>query len=95
MLPPGATLHARPAALLVRTAAGRGARITLRFGASSRRAQPPAGADARAPGGTRVLVHAEGDDADAALAAIVALLRAAPEKQAGARYNAPRRQLHY
>ena len=74
-LPPDTALHARPAAALVREAARHTATVTLIAG--GRRA------DARSilqimalalPGGSELTVRAEGEDADAALAAVVAVL---------------------
>ena len=75
-LPPDAALHARPAGALVREAAKHAATITLVAG--ERRA------DARSilqimglalPGGSELVVRAEGDDAEAAADAVVAVLR--------------------
>jgi phosphoenolpyruvate---glycerone phosphotransferase subunit DhaM len=74
-LPDGVDLHARPAGLLVRTAAAHGATVILRSGERE--------ADARsilqvmalgATGGTELVVRASGDGASAALDAVAGLL---------------------
>ncbi|HXM55769.1 MAG TPA: HPr family phosphocarrier protein [Candidatus Dormibacteraeota bacterium] len=70
-LPDGVALHARPAGLFVRTAAGFRSRVTVVAG--------PKQADAKsilavmalgAEGGASLVLRAEGEDAEAAVAAL-------------------------
>ncbi|GIE35628.1 hypothetical protein Ait01nite_086730 [Actinoplanes italicus] len=71
-----AALHARPAGAVVRTAAGFHATVEIRYGersASARSALRLMSLGAAA--GTTVTVHAEGDDAPAAAAAVAEVLR--------------------
>jgi phosphocarrier protein len=75
-LPAGAALHARPARALVREAARHGATITLVAGGRTADARSILQVMALAlPGGSELVVRAEGDDAAAALDGVVALLQ--------------------
>jgi phosphotransferase system HPr (HPr) family protein len=72
-----ADLHARPAGALVRAAAGFVSTVEIRFEgrqASARSVLGVMGLNARA--GSSVQVHASGDDAEAAVSAVVSLLSA-------------------
>jgi phosphotransferase system HPr (HPr) family protein len=72
-----ADLHARPAGALVRAAAGFTSTVEIRYGGkqvSARSVLGVMGLNARA--GSSVQVHATGDDAAAAVLALVALLSA-------------------
>jgi len=70
-------LHARPAGLFVRTAAGFRSRITVAAGEKRADAKSILGILALgAEGGTTLLLTAEGDDAEPALAALAACVAA-------------------
>lgn len=73
-----AALHARPAGAVVRAAAGFTASVEIRFGG---RAAPARAAlrlmSLNAPAGATVTVHATGDDAPEAVAAVAEVLRTA------------------
>jgi phosphotransferase system HPr (HPr) family protein len=72
-MPDGVALHARPAGLFVRTAAGFRSRITVTFGDKQADAKSIMGVLALgAGGGTTLGLRAEGDDASAAVAALAA-----------------------
>ena len=74
-LPADAALHARPAGALVREAARHAATITLVAGARSADARSILQVMALAlPGGSALVVRAEGEDAETALDAVVTLL---------------------
>jgi len=76
-LPDGVALHARPAGLFVRTAAGFRSRITVAAGEKRADAKSILGILALgAEGGTTLLLTAEGDDAEPALAALAACVAA-------------------
>lgn len=76
-LPDGVALHARPAGLFVRTAAGFRSRITVAAGEKRADAKSILGVLALgAAGGTTLQLMAEGDDAEAALAALSACVAA-------------------
>ncbi|MFC7528259.1 HPr family phosphocarrier protein [Actinoplanes sp. GCM10030250] len=73
-----AALHARPAGAVVRVASGFTATVEVRSGsraASARSALRLMSLGAEA--GSTVVVHAEGEDADAAAEAVAAVLRTA------------------
>ena len=73
-----AHLHARPAGALVRAAAGFASTVEIRYGGKSANARGVlALRGLGATAGTTVVVHAEGDDADAAAHAVAAVLQAA------------------
>jgi phosphocarrier protein HPr len=70
-LPDAVALHARPAGLFVRTAAGFHSDITVAAGERSANAKSILAVLALgATGGTTLSLRAEGEDADAALAAL-------------------------
>ncbi len=74
-LPPDAALHARPAGALVREAARHAARVTLVAGGRQADARSILQVMALAlPGGASLTVRAEGEDAEGAADAVVALL---------------------
>ncbi|HEY4028009.1 MAG TPA: HPr family phosphocarrier protein [Candidatus Dormibacteraeota bacterium] len=74
-LPAGVALHARPAGLFVRTAAGFRSRITVSAGGRDADAKSILAVLALgAGGGAQLLVRAEGEDADAAVAALSSCL---------------------
>jgi phosphotransferase system HPr (HPr) family protein len=72
-------LHARPAGALVRAVAGFGSTVEVLFGgkqANARSVLAIMGLNATA--GSTVLVRAQGEDAEAALDAVVSVLAAVP-----------------
>ena len=76
VLPPGVALHARPAGVFVKTAMRFAARITVRNGEKQADAKSILAVLALgATGGTTLHLHAEGDDASAALQALAGSLR--------------------
>jgi len=75
VLPPAVDLHARPAAQLVRSASGFAARVEVFTGDRSADAKSLLAVLALgARGGSTLTVRAEGADADAAVAALAALV---------------------
>jgi len=74
-VPPGVGLHARPAALFVKAAAGFSALIRLRLGEKEVDGKSILGVmQLGATGGTTVEIVADGPDAEVALTALVALV---------------------
>ncbi len=74
-LPERVALHARPAGLFVRTAAAFRSGITVAFGEKQADAKSILGVLALgAEGGASLRLRAEGDDADAAIAALAACI---------------------
>jgi phosphotransferase system HPr (HPr) family protein len=79
-LPDGVALHARPAGLFVRTAAGFKSRITVAAGEKRSDAKSILGVLALgAEGGTTLVLTAEGEDAGLAVAALTACVGAFAE----------------
>jgi len=71
LMPDGVALHARPAGLFVRTAAGFRSDVTVSAGGRSANAKSILSVLALgARGGTALELRAEGEDAEAALAAL-------------------------
>ena len=79
-LPEGVALHARPAGLFVRTAAGFRSEITVTVGGRHANAKSILAVLALgARGGTPLSLRAEGEDAGAALAALASCVSALVE----------------
>ena len=74
-VPPGVGLHARPAALFVKAAAGFAASIRLRLGEREVDGKSILGVmQLGATGGTTIEIVAEGEDAETAIGALAALV---------------------